>query len=281
MDYCSSCRRNLNGALVCPGCGAYAPDIAPPAHRPRNAAAATPRATWDAFGSGEFPSSEFHRGTAHSGTGVTGRGTSGGSGAEAPGAGSSSSEEPAAPAVQGRAARRRQLARWKKSRRRAAVASAVALVGGGLAFTALPTGSSNTHSDTASAPDISPQATSRIGAPDSPSAQPDDRASRHPGTRPAPTTTSPRRGTAAVEPPTAAASPPPRTAATAHPTATTSAPPQATPTASRETQTHRSGPEPSRTTAPTDRSDTDTSTASSAPKPSSPEKACLLVVCVD
>lgn len=29
MDYCSSCRRHLNGALVCPGCGAYAPDIAP------------------------------------------------------------------------------------------------------------------------------------------------------------------------------------------------------------------------------------------------------------
>lgn len=30
MDYCSSCRRHLNGALVCPGCGAYARDIAPP-----------------------------------------------------------------------------------------------------------------------------------------------------------------------------------------------------------------------------------------------------------
>ncbi|WP_456340222.1 SCO2400 family protein [Streptomyces olivaceus] len=29
MDYCSSCRRHLNGALVCPGCGAYAPDIDP------------------------------------------------------------------------------------------------------------------------------------------------------------------------------------------------------------------------------------------------------------
>ncbi|NEC51269.1 hypothetical protein G3I18_22270, partial [Actinospica acidiphila] len=29
MDYCSTCRRHLNGALVCPGCGAYAPDIAP------------------------------------------------------------------------------------------------------------------------------------------------------------------------------------------------------------------------------------------------------------
>lgn len=29
MDYCSDCRRHLNGALACPGCGAYAPSIAP------------------------------------------------------------------------------------------------------------------------------------------------------------------------------------------------------------------------------------------------------------
>ncbi len=29
MDHCSTCRRTLNGALVCPGCGAYAPDIDP------------------------------------------------------------------------------------------------------------------------------------------------------------------------------------------------------------------------------------------------------------
>ncbi|MGW1915529.1 SCO2400 family protein [Streptomyces sp. NPDC002076] len=36
MDYCSTCRRHLNGALVCPGCGAYAPDIAPPAAHGRS-----------------------------------------------------------------------------------------------------------------------------------------------------------------------------------------------------------------------------------------------------
>lgn len=29
MDHCSTCRRTLNGALVCAGCGAYAPDIDP------------------------------------------------------------------------------------------------------------------------------------------------------------------------------------------------------------------------------------------------------------
>ena len=42
MDYCYSCRRNLNGALVCPGCGAYAPDIAPPAYRFESPAVAQP-----------------------------------------------------------------------------------------------------------------------------------------------------------------------------------------------------------------------------------------------
>ncbi|MFF4035526.1 hypothetical protein ACFYZ2_38300 [Streptomyces sviceus] len=45
MDYCSSCRRHLNGALACPGCGAYAPDIAPPAHVYGTAGAAA--AAWD------------------------------------------------------------------------------------------------------------------------------------------------------------------------------------------------------------------------------------------
>lgn len=29
MDHCFTCRRALDGALVCPGCGAYAPDIDP------------------------------------------------------------------------------------------------------------------------------------------------------------------------------------------------------------------------------------------------------------
>ncbi|WP_423835875.1 SCO2400 family protein [Streptomyces endophytica] len=48
MDYCSSCRRNLNGALVCPGCGDYAPDIAPPAHhRARTGAEAA--ALWESW----------------------------------------------------------------------------------------------------------------------------------------------------------------------------------------------------------------------------------------
>ncbi|MGO4759530.1 hypothetical protein AB4212_64740, partial [Streptomyces sp. 2MCAF27] len=31
MDYCPACRRHLNGALACPGCGAYAEAYAYPA----------------------------------------------------------------------------------------------------------------------------------------------------------------------------------------------------------------------------------------------------------
>lgn len=43
MDYCSSCRRYLNGAFVCPGCGSYSPSLALPAEliQERTAAAAT------------------------------------------------------------------------------------------------------------------------------------------------------------------------------------------------------------------------------------------------
>ncbi len=40
MDYCSACRRKLNGALVCSGCGAYAPDIDPWLAAARRAAGA-------------------------------------------------------------------------------------------------------------------------------------------------------------------------------------------------------------------------------------------------
>ncbi|WP_202976852.1 hypothetical protein, partial [Streptomyces sp. E2N171] len=60
MDYCSTCRRHLNGALVCPGCGAYAPDIAPDTvggHRvPGRAATAGPasRAAEEPAGDGWF-----------------------------------------------------------------------------------------------------------------------------------------------------------------------------------------------------------------------------------
>ncbi|MFJ8109012.1 hypothetical protein [Streptomyces sp. NPDC096132] len=108
MDYCSTCRRHLNGALVCPGCGAYAPDIAPVTSGGRTVAARAARATpyGDTAPLPEpVPTPE--------------------------------SVAPAQSAPSGRAARRRQLARWKKNQRRAVVATAVALVGGGLSVVAL------------------------------------------------------------------------------------------------------------------------------------------------
>ncbi|MEU0725018.1 hypothetical protein [Streptomyces sp. NPDC006140] len=135
MDYCSSCRRHLNGALVCPGCGAYAPDIDPSAaDGGTGPAPATAPAAW------EYPAAT---GTWHDGTvwdETTGAGTP-----ETPDTGSAhdhgspgtETSEGYEERPQGRAARRRQMARWKKNQRRAVVATAVALVGGGLTVAAL------------------------------------------------------------------------------------------------------------------------------------------------
>lgn len=115
MDYCSSCRRHLNGALVCPGCGAYAPDIDPAAYA---SAAPTPAAVM-AVGveagtePGDFDTWE----------------------ADVPGG--ETDVVAAQPVTEGRAARRRQRARWKKSQRRAVVATAVALVSGSVAMVAV------------------------------------------------------------------------------------------------------------------------------------------------
>ncbi|MET7476006.1 hypothetical protein ABZT17_16785 [Streptomyces sp. NPDC005648] len=128
MDYCSSCRRHLNGALVCPGCGAYAPDIAPMAPGGRTSRATATTELW--------PEPE-----------------------ESPGAdapfedpeGEIPLTEGAIPLAEGRAARRRQKARWKKNQRRAVVATAVALVGGGLTVSAMNRGGAGGQHTQASA----------------------------------------------------------------------------------------------------------------------------------
>ncbi|MCI3240663.1 SCO2400 family protein [Streptomyces spinosisporus] len=137
MDYCSSCRRHLNGALVCPGCGAYAPDIAPVTQDGHDfapfAAKTPPRHEPRPFDHAPYE--------------------------EVP------APEVVLPAGEGRAARRRQRARWKKSQRRAVVATAVALVGGGLTVSTMGGGSD--HRDQASA---APDFTS-TGAEDLPSQQ--------------------------------------------------------------------------------------------------------------
>ncbi|KMS75405.1 hypothetical protein ACM01_10495 [Streptomyces viridochromogenes] len=137
MDYCSSCRRHLNGALVCPGCGAYAPDIDPsaiggPTVPAAPSAVATGTAAWepsaaDTWYDGYFrdetvPSADLDE-TAPVAPPADGEGV------------------PVAP--EGRAARRRQRARWKKNQRRAVVATAVALVGGGLTVSAMNRGTTD------------------------------------------------------------------------------------------------------------------------------------------
>ncbi|MFD7700794.1 hypothetical protein [Streptomyces caelestis] len=122
MDYCSTCRRHLNGALVCPGCGAYAPDIAPAVIGgrtvPGSATAAAPRAV-------VTPPAPRPAASAPASTGT---GT-------------------------GRAARRRQLVRWRKTQRRALVATAVALVGGGLTLASVDRGGTD-RAQAATAPDL-------------------------------------------------------------------------------------------------------------------------------
>ncbi|MEU6282040.1 hypothetical protein [Streptomyces sp. NPDC047028] len=145
MDYCSSCRRHLNGALVCPGCGAYAPDIAP-STTPAAASGFAPAAPYDSYGSyGSYGSHDFVPGpAAFPLTEMTAP-------AERPAPvapdtwdadgndhGDGDVDLEAVPvAPRGRAARRRQRARWKKTQRRAVVATAVALVGGGLTLASM------------------------------------------------------------------------------------------------------------------------------------------------
>ncbi|MFD7940289.1 hypothetical protein ACFV4T_38280 [Streptomyces sp. NPDC059755] len=148
MDYCSTCRRHLNGALVCPGCGAYAPDIAPvtvdrgiaPARVAMTTRISAP--VPDPTPARLTPASPPYADTSAYADTASYADTSMYADTPASAAPSPDSESvPSATAVpyarQGRAARRRQLARWKKNQRRAVVATAVALVGGGLTFAAL------------------------------------------------------------------------------------------------------------------------------------------------
>lgn len=155
MDYCSSCRRHLNGALVCPGCGAYAPDIAPVTTHDRVVPARVAQPTYTTTYTDPTPWTEPSRGPAsaasHASSSSAGSSygsspyaspdassaSSGPSPLAPSGSGSAPDVEPAPDAPRGRAARRRQLARWKKHQRRAVVATAVALVGGGLTVAAL------------------------------------------------------------------------------------------------------------------------------------------------
>ncbi|MFD6293046.1 hypothetical protein [Streptomyces sp. NPDC060205] len=157
MDYCSSCRRHLNGALVCPGCGAYAPDIAPVAvsrHpvQPRVTLAAGSTTAQHVPDVPDISVWEPAAPALAAGALATAAPSTHGTSEDDEGAYDHEGFEGATPAPQGRAARRRQRARWKKNQRRAVVATAVALVGGGLTFTAMDRLSAD-RAEAASAPE--------------------------------------------------------------------------------------------------------------------------------
>ncbi|WP_407548327.1 hypothetical protein QOM21_04335 [Streptomyces sp. Pv4-95] len=300
MDYCSSCRRNLNGALMCPGCGAYAPDIAPPGFRSDAPSDAT-TAPWEAQHAQEATATAPHHdpfGFDFAPVGVSAvPADATADTADAPAFADGSSADgftTPSPTGQGRAARRRQLARWKKHRRRAAAAATFAIAGGALTASLLPGKPSAGHTQAAAAsPD--PERTVADSMPE----RPDSRASRHSDTR-KPTSDDRAQHTdvATTSPATTSR---PSTAATGHPQADPSTAPHTASTMSKKTHTASARPEATPTTsAPAASEPSDTSTPSggqdttqpapsspsttspSTTEPTSPAHLCLLgLVCVE
>ncbi len=288
MDYCSTCCRHLNGALVCPGCGAYAPDIAPLADgTPAPAVvtdAATRRASLDLWNDADHgveesrPTPQDLPYDSHGSHDI----------ADAP-----------APAPQGRAARRRQRERWKKTQRKALVATAVALVGGGMTVSSLNRQAPD-RTQAASAPDREPMGIAEEQVTDTTpgSSTPIDRhrSERASSATPASTANSPHEQTAAAPratPPTRvihqksvavqlkgvtasaesqAASTMSEATDTAAKTETTASP---TPTAADDTTTTSGTDTSSATPSPSE--DSSTPSSSSA---SSPELCLLGLLCI-
>ncbi|MER5531654.1 hypothetical protein ABT075_44945 [Streptomyces sp. NPDC002677] len=257
MDYCSSCRRHLNGALACPGCGAYAPDIAP-------RAVATP---WQAPAD-----STWHDDTdAYADE------------AEEAAEGPYDDSPAVAAGPLGRAARRRQRVRWKKTQRRALVATAVALVGGGLTVASLDRQSTD-RAQAASAPD-----TTTMGVADEEATEPTPSASTPTGRHRAPDPTPSARSTATANAPheqtagTPRATPTPRrlTLTSVPSTRSSAAQPQAAAAAVGTASGTTAIPsEPTATPTPTAGDSTPAPPASPAPTATSPSQLCLLVICI-
>ncbi|KOU76195.1 hypothetical protein ADK57_05315 [Streptomyces sp. MMG1533] len=262
MDYCSSCRRHLNGALVCPGCGAYAPDIAPPAVGTRTG----PARGADSPTTGDAP------GITHADQ------------FEAPGAAPTADVEGMPPARQGRAARRRQLARWKKNKRRAAVATAVALVGGGLTIATMDRHSTDRTQAATTPDDRSMGTTEQTPERTRPaSTPPTTHRSSHttPKAQP-PAANGPWQQSLAAPPRTTAPSPRPDAADSPPPAATSAPQPQTTAPSSSDTAPDRTGEAAEQPSAPAASDGTNSGTPQTNPDEAStplPE-VCLLVVCL-
>ncbi|MFH8693414.1 MULTISPECIES: hypothetical protein [unclassified Streptomyces] len=278
MDYCSSCRRHLNGALVCPGCGAYAPDIAPSAAGgpaasavPGPAAGAT--TAWGSPAVDNWYDGYFRDETVPAEPDTT---------AASDPVDDMDGAEGAPVSPQGRAARRRQRARWKKNQRRAVVATAVALMGGGLTVASMDRGSGD-KAQAATAPErpeaalpeqhtelarpaSTPPDTHKAPRTDTPSSKPSPTdVAREPVTTP--------HATRQFTRPDAAASP--SATATTVPQTQTVAPPSGGNTGdSGGSSADQQTPAP----APTDGADSGASQAPSNPAPeeTTPEQLCVL-----
>ncbi|MEV6290559.1 hypothetical protein AB0M41_09030 [Streptomyces sp. NPDC051896] len=271
MDYCSSCRRRLNGALVCPGCGAYAPDIAPPAVNSRSGSALATTNTGPATTAHRDPAAESNA-------------------AMDVGPYAAADAEDLPPARPGRAARRRRLARWRKNKRRAAVASAVALVGGGLSITMMDRHSTD-RAQAAVAPDDprtsagqeqTPDKDHRAAAPAT--AQHSHRPSHAPSQpQPATATNTPRQQSLTATPRTTPPIARPDTVTPARPAATaTSQSPRSTSPAADGATPDRSGTTAQQPTPTTgDGTQPGTSQTTSPSRAStSPTEVCLLGLCL-
>ncbi|MFC5174144.1 SCO2400 family protein [Streptomyces mutomycini] len=284
MDYCSSCRRHLNGALVCPGCGAYAPDIAPPVTVGRTGA--TLAMTGGAAAT-TAPQESTIAGTWHDRPLDYEAEPNADSGAN-PHTLAADVESPS-PAQQGRAARRRQLARWKKNKRRASVASAFAIVGGGLTV-AMMNEQSTERAQAATVPDQRSMGTAEERAPEpNPAAstpattQRSHRSSETASQRQPqqPATNTPRQQSLEAPPhtaptaarPAAAAVPPPAAPPTPQPQ---SIAPSADDTAERSDATTEQPPAP----ATADSMQPDAPRTDPALISASPTEVCVLMVCL-
>ncbi|MFJ9849399.1 hypothetical protein [Streptomyces sp. NPDC101150] len=292
MDYCSSCRRNLNGALVCPGCGDYAPDIAPPAHRPHRAAAAP--AAWETWPGADVPAPGPRQGAARSVAAPMVGDVSEDVVTEASEAGSPDGSGATAATGQGRAARRRQLARWKKHRRRAVAATAFALVGGGLTVSMLQNKPSQTHA--ASSPEPESVGTPRTETAASASKEPDSGDSRRLDSRPSrgahrQQDAHRQQNTAAAPQHTTMTVRQPKTATATHPLAAPSATPHSTPPPAQQAPAGHPAVTAPATSAPAPAGPSDTAPSSEAPASTAPSAPaadqtqpthlCLLgVVCI-
>ncbi|MFF8650114.1 hypothetical protein ACF06D_18040 [Streptomyces griseoluteus] len=285
MDYCSACRRHLNGALVCPGCGVCAsPDLAPMPVRTSPYAVRQPADE-------DVPASRPGRSV------------------PPPAAPHRPAEVPSG---SGRAVRRREQSRWRKTRRRAALATAVALVGGGLTLAAAlnhqPADRTRPTAAQGEQPmgGTGPEATAGLPVPTaSPTGRPTAAPSTPPHTSAKPpaaprsTTPTPHRATPKAAKPSPSASPstrpysrpllplphdpapvsttpltPPRQSPT--PTKPTAATDATTPTPAERTDPPSTTPSAPQSPAPTD-----SHSPTAAPSTStSPSHVCLLVLCL-